>query len=256
MGFRVIIPARYASQRLPGKPLRSIAGRPMIQHVWEQARQSGADQVVVATDDSRIAEAVAGFGGEVCLTATSHRSGTERLAEAARSIGCKGGEVVVNLQGDEPLMPPALIAQVANALAQRPEVPLATLCTPIAHVHDLFDRNVVKLVRDAEDCALYFSRAPIPWHRDEFAVQTDCLPEDGTPFMRHIGLYAYRADFLAEYVAWPPSPLEAAESLEQLRVLWHGRRILAEVAETVPGPGVDSEDDLQRVESLLRAAAS
>lgn len=252
MGFKVIIPARYASQRLPGKPLRAIAGRPMIQLVWEQARESGAEQVVVATDDERIVAAVRAFGGEVCLTAQTHRSGTDRLAETARAIGCGPEDILVNLQGDEPLMPPALIAQVAEGLARRSEVPVATLCTPLEHVHELFDRNIVKVVRDAQGHALYFSRAPIPWHRDEFALRTDCLPGDGTPFMRHIGLYAYRADFLAEYVTWPPSPLEAAESLEQLRVLWNGRRILAEVARTVPGPGVDTEDDLLRVEALLR----
>lgn len=254
MGFRVIIPARYASTRLPGKPLRSIAGRPMLQHVWEQARASGAAHVVVATDDERIADAAAHFGAEVCLTSAHHPSGTERLAEAVERLGCAPSDIIVNLQGDEPLMPPALVRQVAELLASTPSADVATLCTPIADARELFDPHIVKLVRDAQGHALYFSRAPIPWHRDGFAGDIATLPADGTPFMRHIGLYAYRASFLRAYAGWPASSLEAAESLEQLRVLWHGGRIVAVEAGQLPGPGVDTEADLSRVAALLGRA--
>ncbi len=250
--FRVLIPARYASSRLPGKPLRRIAGRPMLEHVYRQAVQSGAQEAVIATDDERIRAAAEGFGARVCMTGAQHQSGTERLAEAVRLLSCRDDEVVVNLQGDEPFMPAALLRQVAAALAAHPEAPMATLCTPILYMHELFDYHLVKLVRDAAGNALYFSRAPIPWHRDEFASPGDRLPADATPFFRHIGLYAYRAGFLQEYVSLPPSPLERAESLEQLRVLWHGRRIHAEVAEEVPGPGIDTERDLQAAEARLR----
>ncbi len=250
MGFRVVIPARHAASRLPGKPLLPLAGRPMIAHVHECARQSGAETVIVATDDTRIGKAAAAFGAEVRMTADTHRSGTDRLAEVVAMENWPDDAIVVNLQGDEPLMPASCIRQVAETLAARPEADMATLCTPIRSPQELFDPHVVKVVRDARENALYFSRAPIPWHRDEFAGDPDTLPAD-TPFLRHIGLYAYRAGYLREFVAAAPSPLEVAESLEQLRVLWHGGRIAVPVAVETPGPGVDTPDDLARVEHII-----
>jgi len=250
VAFRVVIPARHAASRLPGKPLLPLAGRPMIAHVHDCARRSGAQTVIVATDDARIERAARDFGADVRMTADTHRSGTDRLAEVVAAEGWADETIVVNLQGDEPLMPPACIRQVAEALATHPEADVATLCTPIHHPAELFDPHVVKVVRDAADHALYFSRAPIPWHRDEFAGDPDALPAD-TPFLRHIGLYAYRAGFLRDYVAAAPAPLEVAESLEQLRVLWHGGRIVVPVAVAIPGPGVDTPNDLARVERIL-----
>ena len=250
MGFRVVIPARHAASRLPGKPLLPLAGRPMLAHVHDCALRSGAQTVIVATDDMRIERAARDFGAEVRMTAETHRSGTDRLAEVVATEGWAEESIVVNLQGDEPLIPPACIRQVAEALAAHPEADVATLCTPIRHPAELFDPHVVKVVRDAAEHALYFSRAPIPWHRDEFAGDPDTLPAD-TPFLRHIGLYAYRAGFLRDYVAAEPAPLEVAESLEQLRVLWHGGRIVVPVAVAIPGPGVDTPDDLAKVERIL-----
>lgn len=252
MGFTVVIPARYASTRLPGKPLRLIAGRPMIEHVHRRARASGADEVVIATDDDRIAAAAAGFGARVCLTATTHPSGTDRLAEVVRRLDFPDDRVVVNLQGDEPLMPPALIDQVAADLAAHEAASAATLCEPVTTAAELFDPNVVKVVPDERGYALYFSRAVVPWDRDAFAVSTRELPA-GTTHYRHIGLYAYRAGFIREFVGWEPCALERAEMLEQLRILWRGHRVHVARACEGPGPGVDTERDLERVESLLRA---
>jgi 3-deoxy-manno-octulosonate cytidylyltransferase (CMP-KDO synthetase) len=250
VAFKVVIPARYASTRLPGKPLLEVAGRPLIHHVWERARASAADEVVVATDDPRIAAACDVFGADVALTRSDHQSGSDRIAEVVASRGWPGDTLVVNLQGDEPTMPPALIDQVAQGLAGHPAAEMATLAHPIDDAEALFDPHVVKVVLDAEGFALYFSRAPIPWHRDELLGGRRSLPRQGT-FLRHIGLYAYRAEFLARFVAWPPAPLELAESLEQLRVLWHGERIHVGVAAEAPGPGVDTAADLQRVTALL-----
>lgn len=253
MEFLVIIPARYASERLPGKPLREIAGKPMIQHVYERARASGAAEVVVATDDERIERSVKAFGGDVCMTATTHRSGSERLAEVVASRGYPDQRVVVNLQGDEPLMPPQLIRQVAGDLHVNRKADLATLCSRIRSAAELFDPHIVKVVLDTAGYALYFSRAPIPWDRDAFAVTTERLPEKCEHY-RHIGLYAYRAGYLAHYTTLPASPLERLESLEQLRVLWHGGRIHVAEAECSPGHGVDTEGDLQKAAKLLGAA--
>lgn len=250
--FKVVIPARYASTRLPGKPLLEIAGKPMIQHVCERAGASGAEEVVVATDDQRIAEAVRGLGFEVCMTSSVHHSGTERIAEVVERLGWPEESIVVNLQGDEPAMPAALLAQVAHDMEAHPDAVVTTLSTPILEREVLFDPHVVKVVSDGAGYALYFSRAPIPWHRDEFLHPDQPLPDNGM-FARHIGLYAYRAGFLVRYVAWPPSPLERAESLEQLRVLWHGARIHVSGAVEVPGHGVDTADDLKRVEAALGA---
>jgi len=254
MDYRIVIPARYESTRLPGKPLRELAGKPMIQHVYECARRSGAGQVVIATDDARIRQAAEAFGATVCMTAASHRSGTERLAEAVAQLGLAADDIVVNLQGDEPLMPSVCLDQVARALAAHPAASMATLCTPLQEPAELFDPHVVKVVRDVNDMALYFSRAPVPWHRDEFRHSPTVLPQDGTPLLRHIGLYAYRAGYIERYLALPHSPLEAAESLEQLRVLWHGDGIVVPEAEAVPGPGVDTEADLAKVAARLREA--
>lgn len=251
MGFVVVIPARYGSTRLPGKPLREIAGRPMIEHVYRRARMSGADEVIIATDDERIVRAAQAFGARVCLTALAHPSGTDRLAEVARLLGFPDEQVLVNVQGDEPLMPPALIEQVAADLAAHADASIATLCEPIVTAAELFDPNVVKVVMDARGYALYFSRAVIPWDRDVFAASTSALPP-GTAHYRHIGLYAYRAGFIRAYVAWPPCALERTEMLEQLRALWHGHRIYIGAARERPGPGVDTVQDLERVERLLR----
>ncbi|MCG8426292.1 MAG: 3-deoxy-manno-octulosonate cytidylyltransferase [Chromatiales bacterium] len=253
MNFKVVIPARYASTRLPGKPLLPIAGKPMIQHVVERARTSGAGEIVVATDDQRIAEAVTAFDGDVCMTSAEHRSGTDRIAEVVAARGWSDDEIIVNLQGDEPTMPAALVRQVAEDMDKHPDAVVTTLSTAITDRDTLFDPHVVKVVTDHLGYALYFSRAPIPWHRDEFLHPDRPLPEVGH-FQRHIGLYAYRAGFLPRYVEWPPAPLEIAESLEQLRVLWHGQRIHVSEAVEAPGHGVDTGDDLKRVEQQLGAA--
>lgn len=250
MGFRVVIPARYASTRLPGKPLLPIAGKPMIQHVYERALESGAAQVVVATDDTRIGTEVQRFGGDVSLTADTHRSGTERLAEVAARLEWASDEVVVNLQGDEPLIPPALIRQVAQDLEAHPDAQVSTLSTRIHTAAELFDPHVVKVVTDAEGYALYFSRAAIPWDRDAFSVTREELPERSDHW-RHVGLYAYRAGYIGRYVGLCASPLEQMESLEQLRVLWHGGRIHVAEAEVLPGHGVDTPADLERVRLAL-----
>ena len=251
-GFKVVIPARYGSSRLPGKPLLALAGKPMIQHVAERARESGAESVLVATDDARIVSACADFGVEAMLTGADLQSGSDRVAEAVERSGWPDDTIVVNLQGDEPLMPPALIDQVAANLAGQAGVGVATLAYPIGDAETLFDPHVAKVVTDAAGFALYFSRAPLPWHRDEFMGKRGALPKSVT-FLRHIGLYAFRAGFLKRYVAWSPSPLELAESLEQLRVLWHGERILVGVAVETPGPGVDTAQDLVRASAQLGA---
>ena len=252
MSFRVVIPARYASSRLPGKPLLDIAGKPMIQHVYERAITSGADSVVVATDDERIRSAVQQFGGEVCMTSPEHRSGTDRLAEVSLNLGYADDDIVVNLQGDEPLMPASLLKQVAENLAHSTQADMATLSTRIHTAAELFDPHVVKVVSDRAGYALYFSRAVIPWDRDAFAVSTEELPERAEHY-RHLGIYAYRARFLKHYSELDSCHLEAMESLEQLRVLWHGGRIHVAVAVELPGHGVDTADDLQRLRQLLEA---
>ena len=250
--FSVVIPARYASSRLPGKPLQDIAGKPMIQHVWEQACKSSAQQVVVATDDARIVEACRGFGAAVQLTRPEHNSGTDRLAEVASALGLAADAIVVNVQGDEPLIPPAIIDQVAANLAANPQAAIATLAEPIDEVAALFNPNVVKVATDSNGLALTFSRAPLPWARDAFAVDRSQLPV-GVPYRRHIGIYAYRAQFLHDFVAWGPCWLENTECLEQLRALWHGVRIHVADAVQAPPAGVDTPEDLERVRRLLGA---
>lgn len=248
--FTVIIPARQGSTRFPGKPLADILGRPMIQHVHERALESGAARVFVATDDARIADVARGFGATVAMTRADHPSGTDRLAEVIEQQALHDPEIVVNLQGDEPLMPPSLIRQVAAALAQRPDADMATLATPIVERADVFNPNVVKVVRDRNGCALYFSRAPIPWDRDNFSQQQTEQLTAG--YLRHLGIYGYRVNFLRRYPGLSEVELERAESLEQLRALWHGARIYVDVANDLPGPGVDTPEDLEKVARLMR----
>jgi len=247
--FIVAIPARYGSTRLPGKPLRDIAGVPMVVRVARRALEAGAAQVVVAVDDPRIADALQGHGVDVCMTRSDHASGSDRLAECAEYYGWADDAIVVNLQGDEPFAPAAGIREVARALAED-DAPMATLATPITEAHELFDPNVVKLVRSADGRALYFSRAPVPWARDAFAADRDVLPE-GVPFLRHIGIYAYRAGFLKRYTTLDRTPLEHAESLEQLRVLEHGFPIATRLTPEPFPPGIDTEADLERAERWL-----
>lgn len=247
--FIVAIPARYGSTRLPAKPLRDIGGVTMVARVAQRALQAGASQVVVAVDDARVATALEGQGVDVCMTRADHASGSDRLAEVAAHYGWPDDAIVVNLQGDEPFAPAAGIREVARALAED-DAPVATLATPIADAHELFDPNVVKLVRGADGRALYFSRAPLPWARDAFAADRTTLPSD-VPFLRHIGIYAYRAGFLARYTGLSRTPLEQAESLEQLRVLEHGFPIAVRLTPEPFPPGIDTEADLARAERWL-----
>ncbi|TFH85133.1 3-deoxy-manno-octulosonate cytidylyltransferase [Billgrantia azerbaijanica] len=247
--FLAVIPARYASSRLPGKPLLEIAGDPMVAHVWRRACASAASRVVVATDDARIREALAPYGAEVVMTRDDHASGTDRLAEVAERLGLPDEAVLVNVQGDEPLIPPALIDQVAARLHDDPDAAIATLAEPITDVETLFNANVVKVVRALSGRALYFSRAPIPWDREHFAARPELLATDA--WLRHIGLYAYRAGFLADYRDWPPSPLEQLEQLEQLRALHHGHAIQVALAAAPNPAGIDTVEDLARVRALL-----
>lgn len=247
--FVVAIPARFASTRLPGKPLREIAGRPMIVHVIDRALQAGASEVVVATDDERIAKVARATRASVCMTRADHVSGTDRLAEVAARLQWPDDRIVVNLQGDEPLAPARGILAVAQLLADA-GTPMATLCTPIHAAQELFSPASVKVIVDAAGHALYFSRAPIPFARDAFAISPGVMPA-GIEYLRHIGIYAYRAGFLRTFAALPPGRLELIESLEQLRVLEAGHAIaIAPTPEAFPA-GVDTEEDLQRVNALL-----
>jgi 3-deoxy-manno-octulosonate cytidylyltransferase (CMP-KDO synthetase) len=251
--FVVAIPARFGSTRLPCKPLQSIAGEPMVLHVARRALQAGAAEVVVATDDARVADALRGTSVRVAMTRIDHVSGSDRLAEAAEQCGWPDDTVVVNLQGDEPLAPPAGIRAVAQALAES-EAPMATLAAPIADAHELFDPHCVKVVVDTSGHALYFSRAPLPWARDAFAATRDELPPQ-IPFLRHIGIYAYRGGFLRRFATLAPTTLERAESLEQLRALEHGHRIAVRLTPEPFPAGVDTPEDLDRVRALFAASA-
>lgn len=250
--FIVAIPARYGSTRLPAKPLREIGGVPMVLRVAQRALQAGARQVVVAVDDQRVAEALDGQASvDICMTRVDHASGSDRLAECAAQYGWAEDAIVVNLQGDEPFAPAAGIRAVAQALAED-DAPMATLATPLLDAEELFDPNVVKLVRAVNGRALYFSRAPLPWARNAFAIEREALPADA-PFLRHIGIYAYRAGFLARYTRMQRTPLEQAESLEQLRVLEHGHAIAVRLTPEPFPPGIDTPADLERAEAWLRA---
>ncbi|SFG41598.1 3-deoxy-manno-octulosonate cytidylyltransferase [Neptunomonas qingdaonensis] len=250
MGFSVIIPARYASTRFPGKPLADIAGKPMVQHVYERACQSEAERVIVATDDDRIADAARSFGAEVCMTKADHPSGTDRLQEVVHSLGFYADDIVVNVQGDEPLIPPRVINQVAHNLKAEPEAGIATLSEPIEDLASLLNPNVVKVVTDARGMAMYFSRAPVPWPRDEFSANQQLMPACYS-WQRHIGIYAYRVKMLNEFVRWAPAPIEETECLEQLRAMWNGARIHVEVADELPPAGVDTPEDLERLRLLF-----
>lgn len=246
MKFTVIIPARYGSTRFPGKPLADIHGKPMIQHVVERAMDCGAAQVIVATDDERIAEAVRDFGGQVCMTSRHHESGTERLAEVVEALELDADELVVNVQGDEPFIPPANIQQVAENLNLHPQAEMATLAVRLREVEEVFNPNVVKVVTDKLGYALYFSRATVPYDRSRF-LDEDNIDEVGDYYLRHIGIYAYRAGFIRQYVNMTPSGLEQIESLEQLRVLWHGEKIHVDIAAETPPSGIDTPADLARI---------
>lgn len=258
--FYVVVPARFASTRLPGKPLLLLAGKPLLQHAWERASESRAARVLVATDDERIERVARGFGAEVVMTSSAHPNGTCRLAEVAEKLALDRDLPIVNLQGDEPRVPGSLIDLVAAALVAHPEAQLATLASPIRAVAELFNPNVVKVVQRADGNALYFSRAPIPWSRDAFAqlargpsaTGLPAMLPSHTPYLRHIGLYAYRAYVLGRLAAAAPAPAEEAESLEQLRALHMGMQIHVALSDQPPGHGVDTQEDLDQLEAALR----
>ena len=249
MTFKVVIPARYASSRLPGKPLLDIAGKPMVVRVVEQAIASGAAEVIVATDHEQIRDAVAGYGYEVIMTKADHVSGTDRIAEVVQKQGWADDTIIVNVQGDEPLIDPALIGEVAGNLGTHAEAAMSTACHTLHDTPSILNPNIVKVVLDHQGHALYFSRAPIPYPRDAFAANRD-VPAD-MPIYRHIGVYAYRAGFLRAYAALTPSVIEHIEMLEQLRVLWHGYKISVEITEKAPAAGVDTEADLAYVRAAI-----
>ncbi len=247
--FKVVIPARYGSSRLPGKPLLNIAGKPMILHVCDRAKEAGAEQIVVATDDKRILDTVNNYGFDAVMTSPSHESGTERLAEVAKIYQWSQADIIVNLQGDEPLIPSEYIALTANSLATQTIAGIATLAAEIHSVEEVFNPNAVKVVLDHQGYALYFSRAAIPWNREEFMREN--ISACSATYFRHIGMYAYRVNFLQRYVQWETSVLEKVEMLEQLRILWQGEKIRVATVEKVPEAGVDTEEDLLRVEQYM-----
>ncbi len=253
MKFRVIIPARHASTRLPGKPLLDLCGRPLIQHVYDRARASGAEAVVIATDDERIRTAAEKFNARVRMTAATHASGADRIAEVVRREGYPDDDIIVNLPGDEPLMPGRAIRQVAELLASDHDASMATLCERITEPRDVFDPGVVKVAMDAQGRALYFSRAPIPWDRAHFQAAAASKWPVAQPYFRHIGLYAYRAGFLKRYADLPPCALEQTEQLEQLRALYYGAHIAVAEAEEPTGFGVDTPADLERLRRMLNS---
>lgn len=252
MTFRVVIPARYDSTRLPGKPLADIAGKPMVVRVCEVAERSGAAEIVVATDDARVFDAVVAHGFSACMTRRDHASGTDRIAEVASQRDWAADAIVVNVQGDEPLIDPRLVADVARALDADNGAAIATAAHVLCDIAELLNPNIVKVVTAANGRALYFSRAPIPWHRDGFAQQRETLPAGYAP-RRHIGLYAYRVGFLKQYGELSPAFLEQWESLEQLRAMWHGFHIQVIDCAHAPAPGVDTAEDLARVRALFAA---
>jgi 3-deoxy-manno-octulosonate cytidylyltransferase (CMP-KDO synthetase) len=249
VSFTVLIPARLASTRLPDKPLADIAGVPMVVRVAQRAEQSSAAQVVVAADSERVADACSRHGVRALLTRADHASGSDRLAEACEQLGLERDDVVVNVQGDEPLIEPALIDAVAALLRERPQASMSTAAHPIGELAEFTNPNVVKVVLQADGLALYFSRAPIPWWRDGFASGVAALPSPAP--LRHIGIYGYRAGFLRAFPRMLAAPVEACEALEQLRALWHGHRIAVHVTEADPGAGVDTPQDLERVRRLF-----
>lgn len=248
--FKVVIPARYGSSRLPGKPLLNIAGKPMVLHVCDRAKEAGAVQIVVATDDVRILDTVKAYGFDAVMTSPVHESGTERLAEVAEILQWDNEDIIVNLQGDEPLIPAEYIALAANSLASQTTAGIATLAAEISAAEEIFNPNAVKVVLDKRCYALYFSRAAIPWDREEFQhSKPEAIRKD--TYLRHIGMYAYRVSFLQRYVQWESSALEKIEMLEQLRILWEGEKILVAKVKQAPEAGVDTQEDLLRVEKRL-----
>jgi 3-deoxy-manno-octulosonate cytidylyltransferase (CMP-KDO synthetase) len=252
MHFVVVIPARYASARLPGKPLADIAGKPMVVHVADRAREAGAQEIIVATDDRRIMEAVAKCGHTAMMTRSDHVSGTDRIAEIAAARAWPDDLVVVNVQGDEPRIPPQLVRLVAEQLVSHRDAAIATACHRVHSAAEMLDSNAVKVVLDKQGYAAYFSRAPIPYARDAFKVDMSRLPE-GLPVYRHLGLYAYRCSFLRIYSTLVPAAIEQFESLEQLRALWHGYRISVAVTDQAPDPGVDTPEDLEKMRRAFLA---
>ncbi len=251
MKFSVIIPARYASTRFPGKPLADVAGKPMVVRVAERARRSGAADVIIATDDARIAAVAARHGFDAVMTSSRHASGTDRIAEVAARRRYPGEHIVVNVQGDEPLIAPSLIRRVASDLARHRAAAMATACHRIGDARELVNPNIVKLALDRDGYALYFSRAPIPWARDAFARGLSRVPP-GLPAYRHLGIYAYRAAFLRAFTRLAPAAIERFEALEQLRALAHGHRIHCVVTRAAPHPGVDTPADLRRIVRRFR----
>ena len=249
--YTVIIPARYASTRLPGKPLLDIGGKPMVEHVFRRAQKSKATSIYVATDDLRINGVLEGGSIPCLMTSPNHPSGTDRLAECAEQLDLDDDQILVNVQGDEPLIPPELIDRVAKNLASNPEAGIATLCEKIHDRATLNNPNAVKVIKNEAGMALYFSRAPIPWARDFFAQNPQGLPET-YDYYRHIGIYAYRVGFLHDYVNWGSCMLEKIEALEQLRAMWHGVQIHVDVVTKAPPPGVDTQEDLDRVREILK----
>ena len=250
MAFTIVIPARFASTRFPGKPLEKLAGRPVIEHVYKCASNSEATAIIIATDDERIAETATKFGADVCMTSSQHQSGTERINEVIEQRNLSDSEIIVNLQGDEPLMPASCLNQVAGMLLTEPSAVMATLSAPITDSDDIFNSNIVKVVCNRDQSALYFSRAPIPWQRGKFEdrqIDFDC----NFVWKRHIGLYAYRASFIKKYIELSPGPLEIIESLEQLRVLWHGYKLIVAEANELPGPGIDTREELEKAEQYM-----
>jgi 3-deoxy-manno-octulosonate cytidylyltransferase (CMP-KDO synthetase) len=254
MSFKVVIPARYASSRLPGKALLDIAGKPMVIRVAEQAAKSGAEEVVIATDHTAILDAAAKHGYQALMTREDHMSGTDRIAEVAQKMQWPDGAIIINVQGDEPLIDPELIREVARNLAQNPGAAVATACHPVHDAKAMLNPNIVKVVMDIKGHALYFSRAAIPYARDTSVV--DSMPSLGMSFYRHIGIYGYRTEFLKVYASLAPAPLEKIESLEQLRVLWHGYTISVAISSNAPASGVDTQEDLDQVRSILSSLSN
>lgn len=254
MSFTVIIPARLNSTRLPEKVLLDIAGKPMIQHVYERAVESGADKIIVATDHEKIATVAEDFGAEIRMTESSHQSGTERIAEAVVSLACDPNDIIVGLQADEPMMPSQLISQVAKNLEEHDHVKAATFATKLIDAKDLLNPNVVKVILNHRNYAIHFSRAPIPWDREQFSSLSELDPQKiklVDAYFRHIGIYAYRAGFLETYSSWPACLLERLESLEQLRILWNGFKIHVGITDQAAPISVDTRADIERVRGIL-----
>ncbi len=246
MDYHIIIPARLASSRLPGKILEEISGKPLIQHVYENALLCSAKSVVVGVDDKKVFDIAKAFGATVCMTKLEHENGTDRLSEVVQQLGLGDDEIIVNIQGDEPLMPKEAVLQAVKAMVDHPDAAVATLCLRIQEQEEILDQNIVKVVLDKNNFALYFSRAPIPWDRTAFNIKNN-------PYYRHVGLYAYRAKTLQKYSQWEKSPLERIEMLEQLRVLWQGEKIHVSMINQALPPGIDTEEDLERFRKLIEA---